>query len=55
MNTRYGADDRTRTCTAMPEEPKSTESTNSTTSAYSVKKLPEEKVQIQAEQSKAND
>ena len=30
-----GAGDRTRTCTAMPEEPKSTESTNSTTPAYS--------------------
>ena len=30
-----GADDRTRTCTSKTEEPKSTESTNSTTSAYS--------------------
>ena len=29
----FGAGDRTRTCTAMPEEPKSTESTNSTTPA----------------------
>ena len=33
-NTRHGAGDRTRTCTAKPEEPKSTESTNSTTPAY---------------------
>ncbi len=33
MNTRYGADGGTRTRTAKPEEPKSTESTNSTTSA----------------------
>ena len=32
----YGADDRTRTCTSKTEEPKSTESTNSTTSAFSV-------------------
>ena len=31
---RFGAGDRTRTCTALPEEPKSTESTNSTTPAY---------------------
>ena len=30
----FGAGDRTRTCTAKPEEPKSTESTNSTTPAY---------------------
>ena len=29
----FGAGDRTRTCTAKPEEPKSTESTNSTTPA----------------------
>ena len=36
MNTRYGAGDRTRTCTSKTEEPKSTESTNSTTPAYSV-------------------
>ena len=30
----FGAGDRTRTCTAKPEEPKSTESTNSTMPAY---------------------
>ena len=30
----FGAGNRTRTCTAMPEEPKSTESTNSTMPAY---------------------
>ena len=33
MNTRYGAGDRTRTCTLLAVEPKSTESANSTTPA----------------------
>lgn len=34
MNTRYGAGNRTRTCTLLAVEPKSTESTNSTMPAY---------------------
>ena len=34
MNTRYGAGNRTRTCTLLAVEPKSTESTNSTMPAF---------------------
>ena len=34
MNTRHGAGNRTRTCTLLAVEPKSTESTNSTMPAY---------------------
>ena len=33
-NTRHGAGNRTRTCTLLAVEPKSTESTNSTMPAY---------------------
>ena len=33
MNTQYGADDRNRTCTGVPPEPKSGASANSATSA----------------------
>lgn len=34
MNTLYGAGNRTRTCTLLAVEPKSTESTNSTMPAF---------------------